>query len=171
MPSSLPPEVRFCMRSRIVRSALGATVAAVLTLGAVGASSPVAFATQPAAQVAPPRFDVVLPATARQAPLTGRLVVIVSRVASGGTGNLPRMLSPNFSGPALYAIDLDQLRPGQTAVVDQRAVAYPKPMAELPAGEYAVQARVNAYTQVRRGDGHTLWVHTNDGTVSQSQFG
>jgi hypothetical protein len=126
---------------------------------------------QPATQVAPPRFEVVLPATARQTPLTGRLVVIVSRVATGGTGNLPRFLSPNFSGPALYAIDLDQLRPGQTAMVDQGAVAYPKPMAELPAGDYVIQARVNAYTQVRRGDGHTLWVHTNDGTVSQSQFG
>lgn len=34
---------------------------------------------------------------------------------------------------------------------------------QLPAGEYTVQAVLNVYTQVTRADGHTLWVHWDQG--------
>ena len=164
------------MRSRILHGVLSAGLVAGLGLTAVAASrpfEPVVSVESRAVGIAPPRFEVTFPASARQTPLTGRLVVIVSKVptaGTGGRGGAPRMLSPSFSGPAQYGIDVERLAPGQTAVVDQAAVGYPMPMAELPAGDYYVQARVNAYTQVRRGDGHVLWVHTNDGTVGQSRF-
>jgi hypothetical protein len=161
------------MRSRILRGVSSVGVVAALGVAAAGASRPLQPEASRAIPAVPPRFEVLLPATARTVPLTGRLVVIVSKPATGGAaaGTTPRMLSPSFAGPALYAIDLEQLRPGQTATVDQSAIGYPKPLAELPPGDYDVQARVNAYTQVKRADGHTIWVHVNDGTVSQSQFG
>ena len=159
------------MRSRVAAGAAALCLGAALGLPGVSASQQPSAASQarPAAS-APPRFEVVVP-TARTTPLTGRLVVIASKVVPGGRGGTPRLLSPNFSGPAIYGVDLEQARPGQVTVIDQRAIGYPIPMAQLPAGEYDVQARVNAYTQVRRGDGRTLWLHVNDGTVGQSQFG
>ena len=165
------------MRTRVFRSATHIVFLGAASLATVGATWRSRPDPTDAKAVAPPRFEVSLPASARSTPLTGRLVVIVAKVPTpgqgggGGSGNPPRMLSPSFSGPSLYAIDLDGLRPGSSAVVDQRSLGYPKPIDALPAGEYDVQARVNAYTQVRRSDGHTLWVHWNDGTVSQSRFG
>src|SRR5439155_12793798 len=32
-------------------------------------------------------------------------------------------------------------------------------LAQLPAGDYFVQAVFNVYTECKRGDGHTVWVH------------
>lgn len=159
------------MRSRTFPGALRASLVTVVALVATGGAWP-SGSVEARPAIASPRFIVTLPATTRRTPLTGRLIVIVSKASPTAAGAArPRLLSPSFSGPALFAIDLEQLRPGQTAIVDHTAVGYPKPLTELPPGDYDVQARVNAYTQVRRADGHTLWVHTNDGTVSQSQFG
>src|SRR5688500_14949956 len=161
------------MRSRILAGVASAGLVAALGLPGVGAAQPLLQPASRTVAAAPPRFEVVLPTTARQAPVTGRLIIVASKVVPGGRGGgtPPRLLSPNFSGPAIFGVDLEQLRPGQSAVVDQSAIGYPIPMAQLPVGEYDVQARVNVYTQVRRGDGRTLWLHVNDGTVSQSQFG
>jgi hypothetical protein len=152
----------------MLAGALSAGLAVGLGAIGVGAARPYQSVVR-APVAAPPRFEVVLPATVRRTPLTGRLMVVVSKVTTAGAPS-PRMLGPNFAGPAMYAIDLDGLQPGRTAVVDAQALGYPKPMAALPAGEYDVQALVNAYTQVRRADGHTLWVHVNDGSVGQSLF-
>jgi hypothetical protein len=66
-------------------------------------------------------------------------------------------------GPAAFGIDLDQLQPGQTTLVDNKALGYPVSLAEVPAGDYYVQAVVNVYTQVHRADGHTIWIRDNDG--------
>src|SRR5688572_16623619 len=105
--------MRFCMRSRMLAGALSASLA--IGLGAA----------------APPRFEIVLPAAVRRTALTGRLMVVMSKVATPGAPS-PRRLGPNFAGPAMYAIDLEALQPGQTAVVDAQAIGYPKPMAALP---------------------------------------
>ena len=157
------------MRSRTLPAALSVGLVATLGLTGVGASQRFESVDVRAEELAPPRFEVSFPTYARKTPLTGRLVVILSKAPTGASGT-QRMLSPSFRGPAMYGIDLDQLRPGQTAVVDHAALGYPKPMAQLPPGESDVQARVDAYTQVRRSDSHTIWVHTNDGTVFQAIF-
>ena len=53
-------------------------------------------------------------------------------------------------GAALFAIDLDQLRAGQPAIVDAKtSLGYPVPLASLPAGDYYAQAIVNV---VRAGE-------------------
>jgi hypothetical protein len=134
------------------------------------ACSPTHNRNSPHPDAAAPRFEVSFPASSRDTPLTGRLVVTLSKVADTD-GDPPLILPISFSGPSLYAIDLHQLEPGQTAVVDHDALGYPLPLSEVPPGEYYAQARVNAYTQVHRADGHSIWVHTNDGTVAQSRFG
>jgi S-formylglutathione hydrolase FrmB len=115
-------------------------------------------ATTAYAQARPSRFEVSVPDATHAGPLTGRLIVVVSKNAQPE----PR-LAIGPQGPAMYAIDLEALAPGQPAVVDERALGYPFPLAQLPPGEYTVQAVINVYERARRADGHTIWVPLNDG--------
>lgn len=114
---------------------------------------------------ATPTFSVSFTSAAHAGPVTGRLVVVVSKLPQPE----PRMLvSP--SGPAIFGVDLEQVRPGQTVIVDGAAASYPMSLAELPAGDYYVQAVVDVYTQVHRADGHTIWVRMNDGRIEVFQI-
>ena len=114
------------------------------------------------AHAAPPRFSVsvTVSSSAYAGPLTGRLVLVIARAAQPE----PRLLiSPR--GPAMFAIDVSALAPGKPAIIDERALGYPRSLAELPPGDYYAQAVVNVYEQVHRDDGKTIWVHMNDGRV------
>lgn len=106
----------------------------------------------------PPRFEVTVSAAAHEAPVTGRLVLVVAKDSQP---------EPRFQvfprGPAIFGLDIEQLGPGQVAVVDQDAIGYPFDMAELPPGDYHAQAVINVYEQVHRADGRTLWLPFNDG--------
>src|SRR5262249_29844909 len=89
-----------------------------------------------------PRFEISFSGAAHAAPITGRLVLFLTKSAQPE----PRMLlSPR--GAAMFAIDLDQLRPGQTAVIDNTSLGFPTSLAELPAGDYYAQAVINVYEQ------------------------
>lgn len=103
------------------------------------------------------RFDVSVPRSVVSEPVTGRLIVIVS------TKETPEpRLSIGLHGPAVFGVDVEQLPNTRIATVDARAVGYPLPsLRELPAGEYFVQAVLIRYSQVRRADGHAIWVPTN----------
>ncbi len=126
---------------------------AVLALAALPAS--------PAAGQASPRFEVTIAPAAHSGPLTGRLIVAVSR----NDQFEPRLqISP--AGPAIFGIDLEAVSPGTSITVDERALGFPWSLAELPAGEYSVQALVRVYSEVRRADGHTLWLPMNDGRIA-----
>ena len=131
------------------------------TLAACAAS---VFATALLAQA--PTFEVTVDPATRAAPLTGRLIVVVSKTAQ----QEPRMLiAPQ--GPAMFAIDVEQLRAGQPALVDTKsALGYPVPLASLPPGDYYAQAIVNVYEHVKRADGKTLWLHMTDGTQEVMQI-
>src|SRR5688500_14285383 len=112
-----------------------------------------------------PRFEVTVSPSAHGRPLTGRLVVVVSKTETPE----PRYtISP--SGSAIFAIDLEQLPAGQPAVIDQRALGYPTSLAELPPGTYYAQAVINVYEQVKRSDGHSIWVRMNDGSQEVFQL-
>jgi hypothetical protein len=111
------------------------------------------------------RFEVTVASSAHAEPLTGRLVVAVSKTEKPE----PRLIiSPR--GPALFAVDLDQLAPGHAAVVDSKASSYPMNLSDLPPGDYYVEAVVNVYQQFHRTDGHTIWVHMGDGRVEFFNF-
>ena len=127
-----------------------------------------AFSVLPAvhAVAQAPRFEVVVPAATRQAPLTGRLVLVVAKRETPE----PRLtISP--SGPALFAVDLEQQPADRPTVIDGAALGYPRPLAELAPGDYFVQAVVNVYEEARRADGHRIWVHFNDGRQETFQVG
>jgi hypothetical protein len=105
-----------------------------------------------------PRFEVTLSPAAAAGPVTGRLVLFISKSAD----REPR-LALSMRGPALLGVDVNGLMPGVPVVVDDGALAYPFKLSEIPAGDYFVQAVINVYTQVHRADGKTIWVHLNDG--------
>ncbi|MBC7895615.1 MAG: hypothetical protein H7066_09380 [Cytophagaceae bacterium] len=112
-----------------------------------------------------PRFEVTVDPATRAQPLTGRLVLAISKLPSPE----PRMLiAPQ--GAAIFAIDLEQLPAGTPALVDDKALGYPVALGSLPPGEYYAQAIVNVYEQVTRSDGKRLWLHMNDGTQEVMQI-
>ena len=118
-----------------------------------------------AQQPRPPRFEITVSPTVRSAPLTGRLVLVVSRNAEPE----PRLtVAPQ--GPAIFGVDLNQLRAGQPVVVDTTSLGYPMKLSALPVGDYYVQPVINVYEQVHRSDGKTIWVHMNDGTQEVFQI-
>jgi Putative esterase len=108
----------------------------------------------------PPHIEVTVAPSAHAGPLTGRLIVFLAKDSTPE----PR-LAMSMRGPAVFGVDLDQLAAGQPAVVGDSASGYPVSLSALPPGDYYAQAMVNVYEQVHRSDGHTIWVHLNDGTV------
>src|SRR4051812_35565174 len=114
----------------------------------------------PALAVATPRFEISFTRAAHAGPITGRLVLILSKTNQ----NEPRLLiSPR--GPAIFGVDLDQLAPDKSITLSNDAVGFPASLAEIPPGDYFAQAVINVYEQVRRSDGKTIWAHMNDGSV------
>src|SRR5262245_26772134 len=99
------------------------------------------------AALAQVRFEVTIAPDARAESLTGRVLVIVAKSARPE----PRFaISP--SGPAMFGVDVEGLEPGEPVLVDDSCTGYPWPLRELPPGDYHVQALVDVYEQVKRGD-------------------
>ncbi len=122
--------------------------------------APTTHPVRPAAATRPAvaqRFEISFPADVHAAPITGRVFLVFSRSATPE----PRFDAQSFEQSApLFGIDVDALRPGEPAVIDDSTLGYPiASIRDLPAGDYWVQAILNVYTQVHRADGHTIWVH------------
>ncbi len=107
-----------------------------------------------------PRFEVRFSPAASAGPVTGRVVLILSKTEQPE----PR-LTFSLRGPLLIGLDIDQLPPGRPVVLDDRLPAYPLKLSEVPPGDYFVQAVINVYHEVHRADGKTIWVHMNDGSI------
>jgi hypothetical protein len=64
------------------------------------------------------------------------------------------------TGAPFFGRDIEQLAPGQTAVIDASDLGSPvTSLSEIPPGDYYVQAFVNIYTEFHRSDGHVVWMH------------
>lgn len=107
------------------------------------------------------RFEVTFAKSVRDQPLTGRMFICIDPK----NDNEPRIDAYNFARKRdprvpFFSTDIDQLQPGQVAVIDNKSLAYPlQSLDELKSGDYYVQALLNVYTRVHRADGHTIWVH------------
>ncbi len=103
----------------------------------------------------PLKFEVSFSADAHSGPVTGRVFVIVA----SSDRREPRFQVSSYGVP-FFGADVEQLAPGKAAVFDGSVPGYPiERMSDLPAGDYFVQGFVNIYSEFRRADGHTLWMH------------
>jgi hypothetical protein len=104
-------------------------------------------------------FDVSFSAAAMNAPVTGRLFIVIAKKDAPE----PRLqVSPQ--GAALFGRDVEQWRSGTSMSIDAaNSIGFPKSLAELPPGDYFAQAVINVYSEVHRPDGHTVWLHFPDG--------
>lgn len=127
-----------------------------------------AFATSAAAQTSPSsrlRFEISFPAESSSKPLDGRMLLLISN----NNAREPRLqISEDPTTQQVFGIDVDGLKPGQTATVDTGAFGYPvKSISELKPGEYWVQALLHVYETFKRKDGHTVKLPMDRGEGQQ----
>ncbi|MEE9127267.1 MAG: alpha/beta hydrolase-fold protein, partial [Planctomycetota bacterium] len=100
------------------------------------------------------RFQVSFPATLAAGPLDGRLLLMISK--DGGAE--PRFqVRAGPKGQQIFGIDVEGLAAGAPAIVDGSVLGFPREsLAEIPAGDYWVQALLHRYETFHRSDGHVV---------------
>ncbi len=100
------------------------------------------------------RFAISFTQEQSSTPLDGRMLLMVSANPEGE----PRFqISDDADTQLIFGIDVDGLKPGEEAVIDREVFGYPrKSLAEIPPGEYTVQALLHRYETFHRSDGHTV---------------
>ena len=120
----------------------------------------------PAAQTAPLTFSINLPAAQANAPLDGRLLLMIAKDAKAGE---PRFqINDGPTGQLIFGIDVDGWKPGTRAVIDGAALGFPlERISDIPAGTYSVQALLHKYETFKRADGHTVKLPMDRGEGQQ----
>jgi hypothetical protein len=134
-------------------------------------SAPVVAATATATAVAAaggPIFEVQLPASYRDGPQDGRLLLILAP-AEQSPAEEPRFLV-NWDADAIpfFGLDVEAWKPGSSRRIDDTAFGFPvRSLAALPPGDYRVQAFLNRYDTFRLGDGRVLKLPPDRGEGQQ----
>jgi len=115
-----------------------------------------AFAATDARGQAGPSFRIQFPAAQSNAPLDGRLVLLLAHDASPE----PRLqVDPDapLKTPFMFGQTVDGMKPGQAVVMGAGAFGWPAAsLAALKPGDYVVQAVLNRYELFHRADGSTV---------------
>ncbi|MFH1941854.1 MAG: alpha/beta hydrolase-fold protein [bacterium] len=102
-------------------------------------------------------FEVSFSANAHNQPVTGRVYAIISRKQD----REPRFQT-GYTGVPIWGKNVTDLKPNEGAVIDDSVFGYPiESIREIPPGEYYVQGFINIYTEFKRSDGHTIWLHND----------
>ncbi len=111
------------------------------------------------------RFEVSFPAARSAAPLDGRVLVILAK--SGETE--PRFqVREGLKAQQVFGVDADGLAPGAAAVIDASTFGFPiASLADVPKGEYFVQAVLHRYETFHRSDGHVVKLPMDRGEGQQ----
>ena len=119
-----------------------------------------------AAQNSGLKFEVSFPSSLSSAPLDGRVLLAISSDAS----REPRFQieEEEAKSQQLFGMQVDALKPGQRAIVDETTLGYPvRSLKDLPAGDYYVQAVLNIYETFHRADGHVVQLPPDRGEGQQ----
>lgn len=114
----------------------------------------------PGAQATPgarptPGFDIVYSSASGGERLTGRMFLIFAH-----SDNVEPRLQVGRYGTQFFGVDFADLAPDHAVHIDGTTLGYPiNEMAAIPPGDYYVQAVLDRYTEFKRSDGHTLWMH------------
>ena len=119
------------------------------------ASASLSFALPWASARPPVRFTVSVDPAIRSEPASGRILLLLSRTDK---------FYPGVNGTPVFGKNVDDLKPGEPFSVDETAFGYPLPrLADIPEGDYFVQAWLNLYTTFRRADGKVVKLHQDRG--------
>ena len=100
-------------------------------------------------------FDIFYSSASGGGRLTGRMFVIFAHSDSVE----PRLQVGRY-GTQFFGVDFIDLPPDHAVHIDGTTLGYPiNEMAAIPPGDYYVQAVLDRYTEFKRSDGHTLWMH------------
>ncbi len=99
-------------------------------------------------------FAVSFPEEMSAEPLDGRVILVLS----DNDDREPRFqISNGRETQQVFGVDADALAPGEEAIIDAGVFGYPlDSLAEIPPGEYWVQAVLNRYETFHLGDGRVL---------------
>jgi hypothetical protein len=101
------------------------------------------------------RFAVSFSENIHRQAVTGRAYVIIS----DSDRREPRFQVSPYGVP-FFGAEMEGVAPGEPVEIDAQTFGYPlESLSELPPGDYFVQGFVNVYTEFKRSDGHTLWMH------------
>jgi len=134
-------------------------------LAAVSLSLAVPAAGQPPGS-ARLRVQVSYPAALGAGPFDGRLLLLLSTDAS----QEPRFQVSDtaLDSQQVFGIDVRGWRPGEAATFDAHVLGYPlESLAQVPAGDYQVQALLHKYETFRRADGHVVQLPMDRGEGQQ----
>lgn len=111
------------------------------------------------------RFAVSFPVERSTNPLDGRLLLLIS----ANNAREPRFqISEDLNTQQVFGVDVEGLKPGAEAIVDDSAFGYPvRSLAQIPSGEYWVQAVLHRYETFKRSDGHTVKLPMDRGEGQQ----
>jgi hypothetical protein len=111
------------------------------------------------------RFAVSFPAASSKEPLDGRMLLLISN----NDAKEPRFqITEDPDTQQVFGQNVDGLRPGDNVIIDMRAFGYPvKSIADLPPGEYWIQALLHRYETFKRSDGHTVKLPMDRGEGQQ----
>ena len=130
-------------------------VAAVLLLCACGSPD------------APPSrsFEITFSGAAENGAVDGRIILILAE----NDEREPRMqVTAGVDAPQIFGIDVNEMTPGQTATVDSDVFGYPyDSLADLPAGDYVVQALLHRYETFHLANGKTVKLPMDRGEGQQ----
>jgi len=107
------------------------------------------------------RFEISFSRELSQTPLDGRVFLLVSTEAS----REPRFqVSASPDTQQFFGVHVDSLAPDAPAVVDDKVLGYPlDSIAQIPAGDYYLQALLNIYETFHRADGHVVKLPMDQG--------
>ena len=111
------------------------------------------------------RFAVSFPSERSATPLDGRVLLLISK---NNTREPRFQINEDLNTQQVFGIDVDGLKPDSEAIVDASAFGYPvRSLAQLPPGEYWVQALLHRYETFKRSDGHTVKLPMDRGEGQQ----
>ena len=104
--------------------------------------------------VAAPRFQVSFPKERSAAAVDGRLLLLLS---TDGSAEPRLQINDTPKTQLVFGRDVEAMAPGRAVRIDASADGYPiRSLAQLPPGDYYVQAVLHRYETFHRADGHTV---------------
>jgi hypothetical protein len=102
-------------------------------------------------------FAISFPSGTHPETITGRAYVIFSQ-----ENNKEPRYQVSYTGVPFFGKNIAALEPGKQVILDQEVFGYPvQSLSDIPAGEYFVQGFINIYTEFKRSDGFSVWLHND----------